>query len=126
MIHSKSWLFFRICFISLTENEPKNEEKPKKTSDKEANYLSIRTLDDDWKSKNRDTFICYSCSEGLFYFMNLFNESIITYIIIWSSGEKSWNISGRMSVFGEALSYSICQYACQESLNQILNRVSSI
>jgi hypothetical protein len=126
MINSKSWLFFRICFISLTEKASKKEEKSIETSDKGRNYSPMRTLDDDWQSKNKDTFVCYSCSEGLFYFMNLFNESIIIYIIIWSSGEESWNISGRMSVFGEALSYSICQYACQESLSQILNRVSSI
>ena len=70
MIDSKNWLFFRICFISLTENGAKKEEKFIKTSDKGVNYPPMRTLDEEWKSKNKDTFICYSCSEGIFYFMN--------------------------------------------------------
>ena len=52
--------------------------------------------------KNLDTFVSYSCAEGC---------------------QSNYNLEWGMSYFGVALTNSIAQYACEEPLSVIMNRV---
>ncbi|CAG2105033.1 unnamed protein product [Medioppia subpectinata] len=67
-----------------------------------TNFPQMLSLDEKWVENNQDTYVCYSCAEGhkTFYRKN----------------------SG-MTYFGQALSHSIAQYACEESLSSIMSRV---
>jgi hypothetical protein len=34
---------------------------------KKSGFKELDTIDEQWLQQNKDTFICFSCSEGLFF-----------------------------------------------------------
>jgi hypothetical protein len=34
---------------------------------KKSEFKELDTIDEQWLQQNKDTFICFSCSEGLFF-----------------------------------------------------------
>ncbi len=88
--------------------------------------MSFNTLESiEWKQNNKDTFICYSCSQGYILSINfdIFYLRVKIFFSILMKGEPTNYYSG-VTLFGDALMYSINQFACQEDLHKIYNRVS--
>ncbi|CAG2164876.1 unnamed protein product [Oppiella nova] len=83
--------------------ESKNLAKPfvEVVSHEKRSFPNMKSLDEQWVDDNKDTFICYSCAEG---HKSYYDEMLgITH-------------------FGQALSHTIAQYACEETLTSIMSR----
>ncbi len=112
---------------------PKNAADVQKLGSETRIRMQLNTVEPKWINKNKDTFICYSCAEGLpifdiFYgfihtFLFIVLKNIFLCRIIFHSGERSFYENG-ISYFGQALSHSIAQFACEKSLQTIMSRVS--
>ncbi|CAG2107067.1 unnamed protein product [Medioppia subpectinata] len=105
--------FFTCCRNSLETSEPRAEGRTlarpfvaETTAHTDrTNFPVMQSLNQQWVDSNRDTFICYSCAEGRKTFYD--DDYGITY-------------------FGQALSHSIAQYACEESLSSIMSRTCDL
>jgi hypothetical protein len=109
---------------------PKNAADVQKLGSEKRIRMQLNTVEPKWSNKNKDTFICYSCAEGLPIFdifdgfIHIFLFIILkNYFYIFDSGERSFYENG-ISYFGQALSHSIAQFACEKSLQTIMSRVS--
>jgi len=53
--------------------EPPNQSTIEINSHENRGFNKLNTIDQQWVNENKDTFISYSCSEGLLRISKLFN-----------------------------------------------------